>query len=734
MATLTLPQTRVSGAPAPISLVIPLRNEEASLQELIASIRAQTCPPAEILLVDGGSDDDTVAVARRLTADDPRFRIIEAGDATPGRGRNVGITMASYEWIALTDAGIRLEPDWLEALMEARDARHDAKIVYGNYDPIEHTFFERCATLAYVAARRDTPGGPMRGRSIASSLMHRSVWDAVGGFPDLRAAEDLMFMERVAATGFREAWAPRARAWWRLQPTLADTWRRFVEYSRCNVVAGRQRRWHYGVARQYAGVAVTLLLGVFLSPWWFAVPLAAGAVRVGRSIWNRRGARSRLSCFNPAQFALVALIIVTVDAATFVGWAEARSLPRHPLPRPARAPLRVLHLIESLGCGGAERLLYVNLTWFDRTKIDSTVCHLYDRAPHWREPIRDLGYPVMSLGMQSIRDLPRGIIRLSALLKEHPVDLIHTHLYGANLVGRIAGVWRGIPVVSSLHNPDYEPATLIDNAVLSPTKLRLMCWLDRLSCWLADPEFIAVSEYVKQSAMTYLHVPAGRTHVIYNAIDVSAFAPNHEVTAGARQIRRDLNLENDDPVLVCIARVDPQKGHRYLIEAMPALLERFPRLATVFLGDGPEKLRESLIALAEQLGVKSHVHFLGVKSDVRPYLEMCDVFVLPSLYEGMGIVLVEAMAMQRACVATHVAAVSEVVADGRSGVLVPPADPAALAGAITTLLANPLLRARMGAEGRRIVNERFDVAARSIRQLESLYAESLRTAEAVEAV
>src|SRR5262249_36748898 len=156
--------------------------------------------------------------------------------------------------------------------------------------------------------------------------------------------------------------------------------------------------------------------------------------------------------------------------------------------RPARAPLRVLHLIESLGSGGAERLLYVNLAWFDRSKVDSIVCHLYDHTPHWREPIRELGYPAISLGMRSIRALPSGILKSSALLKELPVDLIHTHLYGANLVVRIAGVLNGIPVVSSLHNPDYEPTTLIDNTVLSPSKLRVMCWLDRLTCWIADPE------------------------------------------------------------------------------------------------------------------------------------------------------------------------------------------------------------------------------------------------------
>jgi glycosyltransferase involved in cell wall biosynthesis len=274
-------------------------------------------------MVDGGSTDGTASIARQLTHDDPRFRIVEAGEATPGRGRNVGIDIASHGWVALTDAGIRLEPEWLRELVEQAQRHPDASIVYGAFDPLEDSFFEQCAALAYVPAPQRNGEGVTRGRSIASSLLRRDVWKAVGGFPDLRAAEDLMFMERAADAGFREVWAPRARVWWRLQPTLARTWRRFVVYSRCNVLAGRQRFWHYGVARQYLAVAVCIALAVAMSPWWLALPLLAFLTRVGRSIWIRRGTRPWWWCFNPAQFALVALIVVAIDVATFVGWAQA---------------------------------------------------------------------------------------------------------------------------------------------------------------------------------------------------------------------------------------------------------------------------------------------------------------------------------------------------------------------------------------------------------------------------
>lgn len=380
-----------------------------------------------------------------------------------------------------------------------------------------------------------------------------------------------------------------------------------------------------------------------------------------------------------------------------------------------------MHLIEDLGPGGAERLLVVNLSRLDRSSFDGVVCHLYDhRSLHWRQAIVELGYAVVSLGMTSVRDLPRGVIRLSRLLTRHRIDVLHTHLFGANLVGRMAAAVAGIPVVSSLHNPDYDPSVFVDNPSLSPRKLRILRWLDRATCRLARPEFVAVSSYVKESAKRHLGIPAERATIIYNSVDTAAFVRSAETTASAERLRAELGLAGNDPVVLCVARLDPQKGLRYLIEALPAIVREYPRVAALVVGGGAAAVKAGLVSLAERLQVRSHVHFLGPKADVRPYLELCDVFVLPSLYEGMGIALVEAMAMERPCVATRASAVPEVVADGVSGLLVPPANPAELAAAMCRLLADAGLRARMGAEGRRIACERFDVA-QGIARLETLY-------------
>jgi cellulose synthase/poly-beta-1,6-N-acetylglucosamine synthase-like glycosyltransferase len=277
-----------------------------------------------VILVDGGSTDRTVQVAREMAGTyGEGLRVIEATEATPGRGRNIGIGAARSEWVALTDAGIRLEPQWLENLIAAARADKDVSVVYGNYEAAAGSFFERAAALVYLPPKAERAGGRMRGPSIASALLRREVWEATGGFPDLRAAEDLFFMERIKSLNFKIAYAPQATVWWQLQPTLAKTFRKFVLYSRHNVWAGRQWDWHYGLARQYAVWLACCALALAHHSWWLALPLAATLARAAKSIYVRREGRGLWWLVNPAQFACVLVVMLTIDLAAFTGWAQA---------------------------------------------------------------------------------------------------------------------------------------------------------------------------------------------------------------------------------------------------------------------------------------------------------------------------------------------------------------------------------------------------------------------------
>jgi glycosyltransferase involved in cell wall biosynthesis len=303
-----------------VSLVIPVFNEEATIDSLMNTIREQTLQPAEIIFVDGGSTDRTVEKIRQQAADN--IRVIEAGRAMPGKGRNIGTNNATNSWIAYTDAGIELHKDWLKQLVAKAEEQPQADIVYGNFSPQTDSFFEKCAAISYVP-----PGlpGRIRTKSIASCLLKKEVWEKAGGFPDFRAAEDLIFMENAEKAGCVSTEAPEAMMYWQLRNTLGSTFKKFELYSMYNVWAGRQAYWHYGIARQYIIILVFLLLGIFHRwYWWLLLPLWV-AGRVVKRLWINRSEYKKSVIWNPLTFWNVMLIVFTIDMATFSGWIKART-------------------------------------------------------------------------------------------------------------------------------------------------------------------------------------------------------------------------------------------------------------------------------------------------------------------------------------------------------------------------------------------------------------------------
>lgn len=304
-----------------ISMVIPVFNESGTIGWLLNSLDRQTIQPGKIIIVDAGSSDNTVALLREQQAKDDRLVIIEAGRAMPGRARNIGSTAVTTTWIAYTDAGIRLEKDWLEQLVKRANEEPDVAVVYGNYDPLVITFFEKAATIAYVAPKIP---GKIRGKFIASCLMKKEAWAAAGGFPDLRAAEDLILMETVEKKGFRVTETAAALVHWQLRQNGKATFKRFDLYSTYNVWAGRQAFWHYGLARQYALLIVFILLGSFHHVLWFCLLPLWLIARVAKRFYIHRFSFKLSGILNPALFLKVLQIMLLIDMATFTGWIKAR--------------------------------------------------------------------------------------------------------------------------------------------------------------------------------------------------------------------------------------------------------------------------------------------------------------------------------------------------------------------------------------------------------------------------
>jgi len=389
------------------------------------------------------------------------------------------------------------------------------------------------------------------------------------------------------------------------------------------------------------------------------------------------------------------------------------------------AALHVVHLIEALGPGGAERLLYTNLKHFDPSRVRSTVFTLYSRDNHWLEPIRALGVEVFSLDCDGPRSLPRAIKKFSGWLRTNRPDVVHSHLWAANVVGRVGGRLAGVPVVSSVHNPDHEDAAWSDGANVSLTKRRIVKGIDRWTARIGNERLIAVSEYVRQSANRHLKFSLNEIDLLYNPIDTDALANGRAKTR--EQLLCEIGLPADAIVLLNVGRVAPQKGLIYALRALPKIIEAYPQAHLLSVGatSDPAWL-EQMKNEAIRAGVAGHFHIIGPRHDVTDFLHSCDVFVFPSLYEGLGIALIEAMAAGCACLATTVGPISEFMEDGRNGVLVPPAEPEAIAAAICELLANPKRRAHLAENAQQTALARFQpqVAADRLTQIYERVAKS----------
>jgi glycosyltransferase involved in cell wall biosynthesis len=303
-----------------ISMVIPVFNESVTIGWLLNSLDRQTLQPGKVIFVDAGSTDNTADLIRDHKATDPRYVVIEAGRAMPGKARNIGAELVKTNWIAFTDAGIRLEPDWLAQLVLKANELPAVGVVYGNYNPVVSRTFEKAATIAYVAPKYP---GKIRGKFIASCLMKKEAWEAAGGFPDLRAAEDLILMESIEKKGVLAAETDNAVVHWQLRQTLAATFKRFDLYSMYNVWAGRQAFWHYGLARLYSLLIPFILLGIFWHYYWFFILPVWALARVGKRFYIHRHEYHLTNILNPVLFFQVLLITLLVDMATFTGWFKA---------------------------------------------------------------------------------------------------------------------------------------------------------------------------------------------------------------------------------------------------------------------------------------------------------------------------------------------------------------------------------------------------------------------------
>lgn len=358
-------------------------------------------------------------------------------------------------------------------------------------------------------------------------------------------------------------------------------------------------------------------------------------------------------------------------------------------------------LAGSAAYGGGERYLEWLLAGLDRAKFRPVVI-CPESGPFVRK-LRTQGVAVAVVSLEPLIN-PLAVLDLVRLLRQERVAVLQTHGARANVYGRLAGRLAGVPyIVSTVHNA-------IDDYEVSRFRRRLYKAMLRLTDPLAD-RTICVSEAIRQAVVKDCPRSAAKAVTIYNGVEPASFTPY-----GGERIRREW-CAGSGPVLLTVGRLTPQKGHRYLLDALPLLLKDWPDLCCLFVGEG--ECRETLRALARARGVERSCRFVGATEAVAEYYAAADVVVVPSLSEGFPFVVLEALAMAKPVVATAVNGVPEIVADGVTGRLVPARNAPALVEAIDYVLKNREAAMGMGAAGRARVAAQF-TAERMVRETVAL--------------
>jgi glycosyltransferase involved in cell wall biosynthesis len=296
-------------------------------------------------------------------------------------------------------------------------------------------------------------------------------------------------------------------------------------------------------------------------------------------------------------------------------------------------------------------------------------------------------------------------MELAQFLRSKHIGILHSHMFQSSLYASPVGWLCGVgAILETVHGrEDWRRGWLKSRFVI-----------DRAVSRFVDA-YIAVSKGCAEYLLRRKGLPSSKIHVIPNGCELDRFSGSVADSAAMKDV---LGLRIEQPVLVVIGRLEPQKGHTVLLESLVKIRTEFADVHLVCVGEG--SLAESLKAQAGRLGLSGQVHFVGYQRNIEAWLAIADVAVLPSFYEGMPLVAIEALGAGRPMVATAVDGTSEVVVDGKTGLTVPPGDSAALAEAIIRLLRNPAERNAFGAAGRQWVLDKFSEKTQ-LRRTQELY-------------
>lgn len=379
--------------------------------------------------------------------------------------------------------------------------------------------------------------------------------------------------------------------------------------------------------------------------------------------------------------------------------------------------IKILQMIDQPFLGGGQINLLSLAKNLDRERFEVFVCS-NEKGPLVDE-VRKNNIPHFPVTF-SKRFNRKTVRDLVSILGDNRIDILHTHGGVAGFYGRLAARKCRLPVIiHTLHGIHYLHYR---NFLLKRTYILLERYFSRFTDAL-----IFVSDADREKGKKFKLAPEEKIYIVKNGIDLSSRELREEMISETEKNRRDLGLQSSQPIVGTVARLHRQKGITYLLKATRRIYEVFPEVKILIVGGGP--LRSKLERETQRLGLEEVVWFMGEREDAAKFLSIFDVFVLPSLWEGLPYVLIEAAALRRPVVATDIDGVREVIENRRTGILVPPRNPEKLAQAVIRLLQDKAYALKLGQKIDEEVPPKFTLS-RMVEQIKSLY---LRLYEKIEA-